>query len=98
MLYDPKWEKTEVTTDPFSLDSLIAWLETQPAETEYNYTFPGSCMIAQYLEASKVKNFSLSVTDLQRHGWHHIAQGSWGEAGRWTFGGALIRARALAAK
>jgi hypothetical protein len=27
MLYDPKWEAK--TTDPFTLESLIAWLEKQ---------------------------------------------------------------------
>jgi len=51
MLYDPKWEqKTETKADPFSLDSLIAWLEKQPADIWYPWgNCRGECLFSQYL-------------------------------------------------
>lgn len=50
MLYDPKWQ-SEVKADPFSLESLIAWLEKQPAAKVYCYTDNGDCLLAQYFTA-----------------------------------------------
>jgi hypothetical protein len=50
MLYDPKWEQK--TADPFNLDTLIAWLEKQPAAKEYNYQNAcGECLLGQYMAA-----------------------------------------------
>lgn len=92
MLYDPKWE---VKADPFSLESLIAWMEKQPAEKAYDYTHPSKCLVAQYLKAMGVKHFSLSVSELKQLGWNRIVNPLYGEH---TFGGALKRTRALAAK
>ena len=37
--------------DVFSLDGLIAWLETQPADETYSYGCLGGCLIHQYLTA-----------------------------------------------
>jgi hypothetical protein len=38
MLYDPKWEKTQETkVDPISIAALIAWMETQNPEQNYNF-------------------------------------------------------------
>lgn len=51
MLYDPKWE---VKTDPFSLESLITWLEKQPGEKAYCFFANGGCMLHQYFEAMKL--------------------------------------------
>ena len=48
MRYDPKW--TKPAADVWSLDRLIAWLETMPAELEYCYTASGKCLLAQYLK------------------------------------------------
>lgn len=51
MLYDKRWDKPEVKADPFSLDSLIAWLETQPSDKEYCYLDNGHCLLGQYFTA-----------------------------------------------
>ena len=48
MLYDPKWE---VKADPFTLDALISWLETQPADRSYPYSSARKCLLCQYFEA-----------------------------------------------
>jgi hypothetical protein len=48
MLYDPKWE---VKSDVLSLESLIAWLETQPADKVYCYSNTGDCLHHQYFTA-----------------------------------------------
>jgi hypothetical protein len=41
-----------VEADPFSLDALIAWLEKQPGETEYDYRDTdnkhGGCLFSRY--------------------------------------------------
>jgi len=57
MLYDPKWEQ-QTKADPLSLESLIAWLEKQPADGEYDYTDPLNCLMCQYFSAQ-----GLSVRD-----------------------------------
>jgi hypothetical protein len=49
MLYDPKWE-VETKADPFSLESLIAWLEKQPADGEYNWDDGSECLLGQWLK------------------------------------------------
>lgn len=59
MLFDPKWE-VEVRADPFSLESLIAWLEKQPAGATYDYCDSQACLIAQYLKAQGVAEFSIT--------------------------------------
>jgi len=49
MLYDKRWDKqTETKADPFKLDSLVAWLEKQPAEKPYCYLDHGQCLLGQY--------------------------------------------------
>jgi hypothetical protein len=54
MLYDKRWEKPEVKADPFSLESLIAWLEKQPAQASYDSSCIHHCMLAQWIEAMGV--------------------------------------------
>jgi hypothetical protein len=49
MLFNTKWEKP---ADVFSLESLIAWLEKQPAKKTYCYTDNGACLLSQYFRAS----------------------------------------------
>src|SRR6266404_2628612 len=49
VLFDPTWE---ATTKPavFSLEGLIAWLETMPADKRYNYEdCSGECLYGQYM-------------------------------------------------
>lgn len=88
MLYDPKWE-VPVKADPFSLDSLIAWLEKQPPGKTYDYSDCGGlCLICQHLTAhdihfSKYAQFENSEIRLAV-----AAQIPF------TFGAALERARA----
>lgn len=56
MLYDPKWQKTETKSDPFSLESLIAWLEKQPANASYCYLSNGECLLAHYFSEAGFRN------------------------------------------
>lgn len=51
MLYDPKWQK-QTKADPFTLGSLIAWLEKKPAAKRYDYMCNGHCLLAQYFSES----------------------------------------------
>lgn len=67
MLYDPKWETTETKIDPFSLASLIAWLERQPTDGCYDYTCNGQCLLAQYFTDAGFKNIRM-FTDCFMHG------------------------------
>lgn len=91
MLYDPKWDK-ETKADPFSLESLIAWLEKQPAETTYNYCDATACLIAKYLQAMGVKNYVMDTPLFQHRVFGEVANG--GERID-TYGAALARARKL---
>jgi hypothetical protein len=60
MLYDPKWEQqAETKADPFSLASLIAWLEQQPAAEMYCYRENGDCLLAQYFIAHGYCNVNM---------------------------------------
>jgi hypothetical protein len=104
MLYDPKWEKTETKTDPFSLGSLIAWLEKQPRATPYNYDCNGGCLLAQYFTAMGLHRVSVGGS-FMFHGnlpqevhlsknFRTVALG-YTVHGPHTFGAALDRARAL---
>jgi hypothetical protein len=115
MLYDPKWEH-QTRADPFSLASLIAWLDKQPLQDSYEYECHGQCLLARYFSAAGFKNVHM-FSDYFSHG--EKLPGSMGKdeavaSGRavlisktfnWiaighnrTFGGALERARAFAAK
>jgi hypothetical protein len=103
MLFDPKWE---VKADPLSLESLIAWLEKQLAGARYDYGCNGTCMLARYFyrvdpNFLSVGTSRVSFEDGDRFfdwelpdGWDDIA---FGDAGPYTFGAALERARALQA-
>jgi hypothetical protein len=48
VLYDKRWE---YKADPMTLDSLISWLEGQPADKAYDYSLCRGCMLAQYFTA-----------------------------------------------
>lgn len=68
MLYDKRWDKTiETKSDPFSLDTLIGWLEKQPADKVYCYVDNGRCLLAQYFEAMGFKFVSVSPFDFRHH-------------------------------
>ena len=102
MLYDPKWEKRR---DPFSLVSLIAWLEGQNPLEEYCYSSTGECLLARYFTHRGFNKVIMAagffyhwprpdalydMTPLPPH-FNDIAKGKVR-----TFGAALNRARAVA--
>lgn len=97
MLFDPKWEKPEVKADPFSLESLIAWLEKQPADRTYDFCQPSSCLIAEYLKARGEKNIILLSNEVDALGWTAIVHPRPTNKSGWTYGKALTRARSLLA-
>ena len=76
----------------FSVAGLIAWLETQDPETEYDYNdCSGNCLMGRYARAMGT-NFTVL------HG-HFFDNGNLGLACStpWTYGAALARAKAMAA-
>ena len=84
MLHNPKW-------DLISLESLIAWLEQQPADGTYDWTKPDECLIACYLTSKLgiLPEYSVSLYQSMPH-YHEIAAYE-----PYTFGAALERARAV---
>lgn len=98
MLYDPKWE---VKADPLSLESLIAWLEKQPANGVYDAVSADKCLLAQWLKSqdraarlvgggnSFRYSFNGSTVELNR--FDPVVFGM----GEYTFGAALHRARRM---
>lgn len=84
MLYDPKWQRPAQPT----VDDLILWLETQPADKTYEWFNLSRCLLCQYLDARGFPH---------RGNYWHIAQklGMEDVAGTepYTFGAALERAR-----
>lgn len=96
----------ETKPDVFSVEALAAWLETKPATEAYDFfDCNGGCLIGQYLTATTGSSWTENGFDswLDIDDVHPVlcgvAQGS-GEVyrvDRWTFGGALRRARVLLA-
>jgi hypothetical protein len=54
MYLETKRDGEAQSSDPFSLESLIAWLKTQEPEKTYSY-FSGQCLICQHLAAHGVE-------------------------------------------
>ena len=52
MLYNKNWDAKTVTSDPFTLESLIAWLEKQPSNKTYCFMDTGGCLFHQYFTAA----------------------------------------------
>ena len=101
MLYDPKWEKRQ---DPFSLSSLIMWLEQQDCAGAYCYSSTGECLLARYFRERGFNRVIMAaeffyhwprpdavyeVTRLPRY-FNDVAKGKVR-----TYGAALARAREL---
>ena len=92
--------------DPFTLESLVAWLEKMPGDEVYCYTDSGRCLLSQYF--SEMLGRPVSITNsywrfeesFQRlplpKRFDDIAVGE-GLSDGWTFGAALTRARAALA-
>lgn len=108
MLYDPKWE-VQTKADPLSLGALIAWLEKQPANVEYCYIDNGHCLLAQYFTFCGFENVMVGGLgewscgpdrNFHKHESRQSPPGFYGVAAEkpHTFGAALKRARAAAAR
>lgn len=99
MLYDKRWDKqVETKADPFSLESLIAWLEKQPAKKKYDYfDCRGRCLFGQYAAATMDMSW-MNVVVLEGHK-HEFKLLAYDIACQkpYTFGAALERARAVMA-
>lgn len=78
MLYDPKWER------PLTVAGLMAWLEQQAPDTEYQDEYPATCLVATYL--GRQAPDMLSKYDNLNHVVYPEPH---------TYGAALARARAL---
>ncbi|MBR0868900.1 hypothetical protein JQ633_00910 [Bradyrhizobium tropiciagri] len=90
---------TETKADPFTLESLIAWLETQPSNTEYDWINCDACLCGQYVRAITGNDFPSGVTIYAHMFADHVEYGDVASERPWTFGAALDRARkALAAR
>ncbi len=104
MLFDPKWAHPPGV---HSLDSLIAWLERQPADYSYNYLDSRSCLLAQYYTEMYGESVQVGARGDYRRasaGSYEVSPESFWRAAAdigctsmkdWTFGGALKRAKAL---
>lgn len=99
----------ETKPDVFSLEGLIAWLETKPADETYQVADSESCLMGQYTVAMGgfrnlrgdepayiVGAASMPTTDAT----HPLSKVAWafGPSGGTTFGAALARARKLQAE
>ena len=106
MLYNKNWDKPEIKADPFSLESLIAWLETRVPATQYNYVACGRCLLAQYFADRGFAGAKITPSHLLYRGdyielphrFNDIAMSdrnlnSDELVKDWTFGAALDRAR-----
>lgn len=89
MLYDKRWDRK---SDP-TVNDLIAWLETMPADEHYEYLDPSACLLGQYLRSVGVADVGFASCQLDANPkFCRIAFGPQGD-GPHTFGAALERAR-----
>lgn len=99
-------KQPEQKADPFSLESLIAWLEKQPAGRTYNFwdgtlmgNCHGACLLHQYLVAQGLpKILYPQIASIKKLEWDKELQHFVASPTPQTFGAALDRARALASR
>lgn len=102
MLYDPKWE-VQAKPDVLSFESLIAWLETMPADKAYEYdNCRGGCLYGLYMAHHNIeweKSGACGTDDSgpARTGFCERVYATVAARRPWTFGAALKRARAALA-
>jgi len=101
MLYNESTGKRPVQADVFSLDSLIAWLETMPADRVYCYDDSGKCLHAQYFAAlgspaEHLGNVTVIFSGNPETFYIPEAFREIAITSPWTFGAALARARKAA--
>jgi len=96
MPFDSK-DFVETKPDVFSLEGLIAWLETQDPSIRYDWEdCCGGCLIGMYYAAHKVPA-GISYIDVFGDEWVNNYAGVCSNlVGETTFGAALERARKLA--
>jgi hypothetical protein len=93
--------------DPFTLESLVAWLERQPKDGTYDFFKWDRCLLAQWLQSvdtnaglakQAVNGFEYECNGrrLDLTGMAYIARGSF-QDDDFTFSAALTRARAALA-
>lgn len=96
----PLVEPNRTEQEPvFSLRGLIAWLETQPPETQYCFSTSPACLLTRWHEALGYSYrdsycdgvYSTGIDPYDENGWaYKVACGS---DHLWTYGAALTRAR-----
>ena len=92
MLYDPKW--SEAKTRVPSLDDFIAWLESKDPEARYNfYCMKGECLVGQYMADIGIP-WTYRVYSETTAKIYEGTPGGVASRAPWTFGAALLRARA----
>lgn len=101
MLYNQDWNRKP---EPWTLASLIAWLETKDPKAHYCYTSSTNCLLSQYAKAMGFKAPSASgrAISFSRFSWyvpfgrkHMPLPVGFNEIAIYgnTFGGALQRAK-----
>lgn len=57
MLDNPNWYKPKTKVKPkiMSIEGLIAWLRTQPADGKYEWNDPCKCLVHNYLKGVRAK-------------------------------------------
>jgi len=84
--------------DPFKLDTLIAWLEKQPADKTYTYSEPCGCLLADYFTQSGFSEVAVDPFAFEHSGGRTEIPADFDVVsceGARTYGAALDRARAL---
>lgn len=105
MLYDPKWEQ-QTKADPFKLETLIAWLESQDPNQQYDYwDCKGRCLYGQYMTHHGIPWSEARASDVYREKgadpnkiYREWFYNKIAVTEPYTFGGALERARKLQAR
>jgi hypothetical protein len=96
MLFNPDWS-VKPKADPLSLEGLIAWLETMPADGVYYWPGNRECLACRYLQSlgheAPWGDFAYASIFGGVSNYRQVAASL-----PWTFGAALSRARALAAE
>ena len=98
MLYNKDWDVK--TKDLFTLDNLIAWLETKDPTEVYSFHWPDSCLLGQWARNVDASAFNMRIEGsfvykvneepINLREYDNIACYE-----PWTFGAALQRAKAL---
>src|SRR5215207_3933130 len=67
MLYDPKWDQ-QTKADPFSLESLIAWLQMRDPTERYDFCMWNQCLLGQWLRSFDPAAYAINPDDQEYAG------------------------------